>query len=310
MSSIQHKIIVIVGPTGVGKTATAFKLCDDLGGALINADSRQVYVDLSIGTAKPTPQEFGNRPHYLFDFLTPDKNWDVAQFRDAADKAVNDAVSRGFVPILVGGTGLYVRALLFGLFEGPASVPELRQELEEQVKAGKIAELYAELQKVDPPSASAIHPNDPIRIVRALEVFRSTGRSIIELQKEHAFQSPRYEYLKIGLNCNREILYERINARVDEMIKNHLEDEVLKVQKLWPNSPIIERSIGYKEWGRLQDGLTDRISVIEEIKKNSRRFAKRQLTWFRQESDVQWMIAEEYEPILQKAKDFLKGVTP
>lgn len=300
------KLIVIVGPTGVGKSAVALQLASRLGGEIINADSRQIYRGLNIGTSKPSAEEFKQVPHHLFNICEPSKPWEAKKFEECASQAIQSISKRSKVPILVGGTALYVKALLFGLFEGPTKDENLRRQLEERVQREGPQALYAELQKYDPKAAAKIYPEDGIRIIRALEVWQLTGKPISSFQEEHAFEKPRYDYLKIGINSDREALYARINARVDQMIEAGLENEA---RALFQNSNfqrILENTIGYAEWLEYFNGTQTFERTVELIKQNSRHLAKRQLTWFRAEKDIEWFKVGDVEKMVEKVKKFLR----
>lgn len=295
------KILLIVGPTGVGKSELGVMLAEKFSGEIINADSRQIYRELDIGVAKPAEEFFKQVPHHLFDFLPPSEKWSASCFQEAADRAIQSVQDRNHLPIVVGGTGLYVRALLFGLFEGPAATPELRAELQKLDNT----ELYGELVKVDPVAARSIHPHDRIRLVRALEVYRITGKKISDHQQEHQFKKPRYDYLKIGITMERAALYDKINRRVDHMIERGLETEAHQLWKKWGEESVWGESIGYQEWLPYFKNLCDREEVIKKIKQNSRNFAKRQMTWLNAEKDVQWFLREANATIEKTVAEFI-----
>lgn len=299
-----QKIIVIVGPTASGKTDLAIELAKRYDGEIINADSRQLYQELSIGTAKPTPTELNEVPHHLFDICSPCDHCDVSLYTKYADRAIQDVLTLKHLPIVVGGTGLYVKSLLFGLCESPSQDVQLRADLENQIKEEGLAKLYQELRVVDEAAALKIHPNDEHRIVRALEVYRLTGKRMSQFHNEHQFQEPRYDYLKVGLNLERSELYDCINARVIRMIDQGLEQEVRSLMDHYPGSQSLD-AIGYKEWLPYFEGTQTREQVIEAIQQNSRRFAKRQLTWFRREKDVQWFSPDDQESILATVQKYL-----
>lgn len=298
---MSGKILLIVGPTGVGKSELGVMLAEKFSGEIINADSRQVYCELDIGTAKPSGDFFRQIPHHLFDFLSPQEKWSASCFQEAADRAIRSVQDRNHLPIVVGGTGLYVRALLFGLFEGPAANAKIRGELESLDNR----DLHNELTKVDTVSAAAIHPHDRIRLVRALEVYRITGKKISAHQQEHQFNKPRYDYLKIGITMERTQLYEKINQRVDLMIERGLETEAHQLWKKWGEESVWGESIGYQEWLPYFKNLWDRDEVIKKIKQNSRNFAKRQMTWLNAEKDIQWFLLQQLATIEKTVAEFI-----
>lgn len=299
---MSGKILLIVGPTGVGKSELGVTLAKKFAGEIINADSRQVYCELDIGTAKPSEEFFRQVPHHLFDFLSPKEIWSASSFQEAADKAIQSIQKNNHLPIVVGGTGLYVRALLFGLFEGPAADAMIRQEL----ALLDNATLHNELKKIDPIAARALHPNDRVRLVRAIEVYRLTGKTISAHQDAHQFKKPRYDYLKIGITMERALMYEKINERVDHMVGLGLEAEARQLWQKWGEQSIWGESIGYQEWLPYFKNLCSKDMVIEKIKQHSRNFAKRQMTWFGEEKDITW-LPQDAEKIGKMIADFLQA---
>lgn len=299
------KVILIVGPTGIGKTEIGVRFAQKFNGEIVNADSRQVYKELDIGTSRPPPELFKKVPHHLFGVCDLNKRWDAAQFQKEADRAISEITSRKKIPIVVGGTGLYLKVLLFGLFEGPAAQPDVRQELEGTIQDEGLGRLYEELKEIDPKAATQIHPNDPTRIIRALEVYKVTGKPISNHQEEHHFKKPRYDYLKLGINQDRNILHKNIGNRVDEMVKGGLEEEVKELVRKWKRNFLLLHAIGYKEWFPYFDGEITKDQVIEQIKTNTRQFAKRQITWFRKEKDVVWVEPGDIGKMERLIKNFL-----
>lgn len=299
------KIVVILGPTGVGKTEAAVHLAKKFHGEIVNADSRQIYTELNIGVALPSSSFFEEISHHLFGVIPLNERWDVARFQTKADELIQKIHRRNHLPIIVGGSGLYIKSLLHGLFKGPSANPEIRERLQKRIESGKLEILYKELTEVDPEAVRTIHPNDTARILRALEVFEMTGKPISLHQKEHSFGSLNYRHLKIGLTVEREKLYQKINERVDKMIHSGLEEEVFGLFQRYGRHPLLQRAIGYKEWFAYFDGLIDRGSVVHAIKQNSRNFAKRQLTWFRKENDIIWHNPQEMEKIQNSIDCFL-----
>lgn len=289
------RLVVIVGPTGAGKTRLSLSLAERVGGEVISADSQQVYVGMDIGTGKVSASERARVPHHLLDVVTPDQEMTAARFIEMADAAIADATARGKAVIVCGGTGLYVRALLLGLFEGPPASMELRAALTEQADRDGTAALHAELARVDPAAAQKIDANDRKRIIRALEVFRLTGEPMSAHQARHDHKTLplRYPVRIVGLAPDREALYRAIDARVDQMIAEGLEAEVAALRERGYTPPLrSQQAIGYAELHDVVDGKVDRPRAIELIKRNSRHYARRQLSWYRAPSsgasDVEW----------------------
>ena len=302
-------LLAIVGPTGVGKTDVGIFLAERLQGEIVNFDSVQVYRYLDIGTAKPTPEERQRVPHHLLDFLEPDEEFNAAKFVALADQAIAKLHAEGKQPILVGGTGLYLKALLHGLFE-VGDVSSIREELKACLQREGLTALYEELKRVDPLSAQKIPPSDRVRILRALEVFYATGRPFSALAQEHAFAQRRYPCLKIGLFLPREELYRRLDARVDKMLAAGLVEEVqaLLARGFSPELKPLQ-AIGYRQIVAYLQGKIPFEEAVRLIKRDTRRYAKRQLTWFRADPEVKWFHPEEKEKILKESQRFLKRVS-
>ena len=278
---------MIVGPTGAGKTRLALALAERTGGEVISCDSQQVYIGMDIGTGKVTAAERARVPHHLLDVVRPDEEMTAARFIALADAAIADVASRGKTAIVCGGTGLYVRALLLGLFEGPPASPEVRAELEQLATP----ELRGELERVDAAAAAKIERNDRKRTIRALEVFRLTGEPMSAHQARHDHRQipPRYEHRLLGLAPAREDLYRAIDTRVDEMIAAGLEQEIAVLRDQGYRPPMrSQQAIGYAEIHAQLDGAHDRSRAIELIKRNSRHYARRQLSWYRPDAAITW----------------------
>jgi tRNA dimethylallyltransferase len=294
MSSCADRIKVgfIVGPTGSGKSAIAMTVAGRLGAEIVNADSRQLYIGMDIGTAKPSAEERCRVPHHLVDVRTPGQPLDVAEFVAMARAAILDIARRGRRPIVVGGSGFYLRALRGGIFSGPSASTEIRSELEQVAAERGIPFLHDELMKIDPPSASRIQRNDLYRIVRALEVHRITGITITEHQERHRFAEREFDMLTLALEVPRQQLYEAIDARFDAMIEAGFVDEVrhLIAAGFNPEEPPLN-SIGYREVTSFLRGQMTLAEAIDLAKRKTRQFAKRQLTWFRNEDHVTWIDA-------------------
>jgi len=300
-----EKIIAIVGPTGVGKSELAIFLGEKLSGEIINFDSLQFYKELNIGTAKPGEEERKRIPHHLYDLLELNEEFNAAKFVEIADNLIKEIWERGKIPILVGGTGLYLRAFEYGLF--PIEVPkEIRENLRKRVDQD-LSSLYEELKRLDPEYAQKISPKDKVRITRALEVIYTTGKPISYFHKENPFfVKKRYNIIKIGLNLPRKELYKKINLRVIKMIEKGWIEEV---KNLLEKGYSIElkpfKAIGYKYIIYYLQGRLSLEKAIELIQRDTRRYAKRQLTWFKKEPDVYWFSSDEKEKILNFLKEKL-----
>lgn len=301
-------MVAIVGPTGVGKTALSLDLAERFRGEIVNYDSVQVYRYLDIGTAKPTPEERRRVPHHLFDLLEPHEPFHAAAFVEKADRVIAEITSRGRLPILVGGTGLYLKALLHGLF--PVEVPEeLRKNLKERLAREGLSSLYRELQEKDPEAAARIHPHDRVRILRALEVYYATGKPFSQLAREHGFRPRRYSALKIGLTLPREELYARLDRRVEEMLRSGLLEEVKKLLARYPPDLKPLQSIGYRHLIAYLSGRLPLSEAVRLMKRDTRRYAKRQLTWFRADPEVRWFHPADRKAIFEEVEKFLAGKT-
>jgi len=279
------RVVVIVGPTGSGKTSLALALAEKAGAEIVSADSQQVYRGMDIGTGKATAAERARAPHHLIDVVEPDDEMTAARFVALADAAIADLAARGRRAIVAGGTGLYVRALLYGLFDGPPADPTLRAELAAR------PDLHARLVAVDPEMAAKIDPNDTKRLVRALEVHALTGVTMSEHQRRHDHKNapPRHEHVVIGLAPPRDALYRGIDARVDRMFAEGLVAEVEQLRARGFRPPMrSQEAIGYAEVHAHLDGAIDRARCVELVKRNSRRYARRQISWYRPDQRVAW----------------------
>lgn len=287
--SQKQKVIVIVGPTAVGKTKLSLEVAKKFNGEIISGDSMQVYRGMDIGTAKIKPEEMEGIPHHLLDIKNPDKNFSVAEFQLIVRRKIDEISRRGAIPIIVGGTGLYIQAVLFDYqFPEIEENPNFREKMQQLVTAGKGAELFQQLENIDPETAKKVHPNNYRRIIRALEIYKFTGKTMSEWQKNQQ-QTPLYDAIIIGLNMERELLYDRINRRVDQMIAHGLVEEVKRLYNQGLDGTYQSmKAIGYKELIEYIEGKCSLEEAVENIKKNSRNFAKRQLTWFRNKLDVMW----------------------
>ena len=292
---MKPPLIILTGPTAVGKTATSIELAKRVGGEIISADSMQVYKHMDIGSAKIKPSEMSGIPHYLIDVLDPRDEFNVVKFKEMALEALEEVYVKGKFPIVVGGTGFYIQALLYDIdFTENAEDNSYRQELENVLEIHGNNYLHEQLKEVDPQAALEIHPNNTKRVIRALEFFQASGQQISEHnEKERQKQSP-YNFLYFVLNDIRTLLYERINKRVDRMIQQGLVEEVIKLKDMGLTREMVSmQGLGYKEMlAYLEDEITLEEAIIL-IKRDTRHFAKRQLTWFRREKDVIWINKDE-----------------
>lgn len=289
---MKPKVLVIAGPTASGKTGIAIELAKRLNGEIVSADSMQIYKYMNIGTAKPTEEEKCGVLHHMMDFLEVGDKFSVAQYKDMAMKCIEDILSRGKVPIVVGGTGLYINSITeeVNYNEKAEENSEIRSELEKEAMQYGNQKLYDELKKIDPEASKKIHLNDTKRIVRALEVFRETGITITEHQKMSKQNDKKYDYKIVGLYVEREELYERINKRVDLMVSQGLLKEAEDIIKMIENKGRLTsfQAIGYKEFVPYFKGEIGFDEAVENVKRESRRYAKRQITWFKRTDGLKW----------------------
>lgn len=302
----RPKVAVLVGPTAVGKTAVALKLAEALGAEIINADSLQLYRELDIGTAKPTQAERARVRHHLVDVVFPDEPYDAARYAREAREAIGDLQRRGVPPLVVGGTGFYIKALLYGLFPEEERVKAVRPRLLAELAARGLATLYDRLREVDPETARRLSPGDRYRILRALEVWEATGRSLSELQAAHGFRDRPFETLKLGLHLPREELYRRIAARVEAMLAQGWLAEVRHLLRRYPPDLKPLRSLGYRHLIRVLMGHLPLAEAVAQIKQETRRYAKRQLTWFRADPEVRWFHPDQTDEMLSRLQEFFQ----
>lgn len=312
--SEKQPVLVIAGPTASGKTGAAIQLAERLDGEIISADSMQVYRGMDIGTAKATREEQARVPHHLLDIRNPGESFSVAEYQILATDAIREIQARGKPVILCGGTGQYLSAMMEGLVYSPASVNfDLREQLNREVESGGLDKLWQQLTLIDPETAARLAPTDQKRIIRALEVYRQTGETISVHQARSHHAGPAFAYIGFCLNHERSLLYERINRRVEAMIDTGLLDEVKWLVGLGlPAGSTCLQAIGYKELIRHLDGFLSLPDAISLIQQSSRRYAKRQLTWFRKMANMTWLENKETETVVQtmaaKWQDFFKSV--
>jgi tRNA dimethylallyltransferase len=305
---MKPKLVIVFGPTAAGKSDLVLKLASRLNAEVINADSQQVYRHMDIGTAKPSKAERAQVPHHLIDVVDPDEEFNVGRYRELAMASADDIQSRGKQAIVSGGTGLYIKALTQGLFVGPAQDAGIRKTLNAEAKANGLSSLYQRLERVDSSATSWIHPNDRQRIIRALEVYQLTGKPISEWHKEHAFRESGFTTLKIGLDRQRAELYERINQRCDQMIDAGLVHEVKGLfDKGYSRHLNSLRSVGYKHVGLFLMGRLRLEEAVHLMKRDTRRLAKRQLTWFRRDEEIHWFHPERQAQEIHQAIDSFIG---
>ena len=286
----KPKVIVICGPTASGKTALSIELAKKIDGEIISCDSMQIYKDMNIGTAKVTKEEMQGIRHYMIDFVSPDTRYSVADYKNDAEKAIETIINKGKIPIIVGGTGLYVDSLIYGI-EYPEIKfdEEYRKRLEKEADEKGLEFLYNKAKEIDKQAMQKISLNDKKRIIRVLEIYHATGKTKTEQEIESRKKEIKYEYKVFAINMNREKLYERINIRVDKMIENGLIEEVKNLKKKYNHFPTAMQGLGYKEVVEYLQNQITRDEMIEKIKQESRRYAKRQLTWFRKNKETIWI---------------------
>ncbi len=289
-------LIILTGPTSVGKTSLSIALAKAVNGEIISADSMQVYKHMDIGTAKIAPEQMQGVPHYLIDELEPEEEFSVVLFQQLAKRYMEQIYSRNKIPILVGGTGFYIQAVLYDIdFTENESDQSYRRELEQQLKEKGPEHLHELLKKIDPDSAAAIHPNNSKRVIRALEFARLTGDRISEHNKEQRSKPSPYRFCYFVLNRDREKLYQTIDQRVDCMLKDGLLNEVVALANMGYTRELVSmKGLGYKELLAYLDGEYSLEEAIEILKRDTRHFAKRQLTWFKREKEVIWLNKEDY----------------
>lgn len=308
----KKPLIILTGPTAVGKTKASIGLAKAIGGEIISADSMQVYRHMDIGSAKITKEEMADVPHYLIDVLEPEEEFHVVRFQQMAKAAMTDIYSRGKIPIIVGGTGFYIQALLYDIdFTENEGDSVYREKLEALAKEKGAAYLHGQLAMVDPKSAEEIHANNIKRVIRALEFYHQTGQKISEHNERERQKESPYQFCYFVLNDRRECLYERIDQRVDQMIRNGLVQEVQALKERGCTKQMVSmQGLGYKEIFSYLEGDCSLEEAVYIIKRDTRHFAKRQLTWFKRERDVIWVQKDELnyddEKLLQSLLESIK----
>ncbi len=294
---MKKPLIILTGPTAVGKTKLSIALAKAVGGEIISADSMQVYQYMDIGTAKIMPEEMDGVPHHLVDVLSPMEDFNIVLFQQMAKKAMDEIYAKGKIPILVGGTGFYIQAVLYDIdFTESEEDSPYREELWQIAKMQGENVLHRMLEDCDPKAAEEIHQNNVKRVIRALEFYKTTGRKISEHNEEQRAKESPYQFLYLVLNQDRTVLYERIEKRIDLMIEQGLVSEVQKLKDMGCHKDMVSmKGLGYKEILSYLNGETTLEESIEILKRDTRRFAKRQLTWFRREKEPVWIDKDEYD---------------
>lgn len=290
MDKTKPIVIVICGPTASGKTALSIELAKKINGEIVSADSMQIYKYMDIGSAKPTKDEMSGIKHYMLDFVEPNIRYSVADYKKEAEKCIDEILSKGKVPIVVGGTGLYVNSLIYGIEYNENNLDEkYRKKLEKEVEEKGLEKLYNEAYKIDPIAMEKISCNDKKRILRVLEIYHETGKTKTEQEIESRRNEVKYDYKVFAINMDRQKLYDRINRRVDIMIEQGLIDEVKNLVSKYKDLPTSIQALGYKETKEYLEGRISKEDMIDKIKMETRRYAKRQLTWFRKNEQTLWL---------------------
>lgn len=309
---MKETVIAIVGPTAVGKTKLSIEIAKRFNGEIISGDSMQIYKGMDIGTAKIKEDEKQGIPHYMIDIKNPDESFTVVDFQSYVQQYISEITQRKKIPILVGGSGLYIQAALFNYnFARSKRSQKITKQLEKEIEHYGIEPLYQRLIKIDPKQADKIHPNNHRRVIRALEIYETTGLTMSEYKESQMKESP-YNLIFIGLEMDRKLLYERINLRVDEMIKEGLLDEVEALMQQNFDNKSSMQAIGYKEFIPYFRGEYNLERAIELLKRNSRRYAKRQYTWFKNKLEIKWYyitpetVDEDFKIIFNNLAGLLK----
>lgn len=291
---MKPKVVVIVGPTASGKTALSIELAKRINGEIISSDSMQIYKDMDIGTAKVTKEEMQGIKHYLVDFVRPDSRYTVSDFKKDSENAIKEILSKGKTPIVVGGTGLYVNSLIYGIeYQDMEFDEEYRNELMKIAETEEgLKSLYEQAKNIDPEATYKISSNDKKRIIRIFEIYKATGKTKTQQEIISRQNGVEYDFKVFGITMERSMLYERINLRVDIMLKQGLENEVKNLISKYSEFPTAMQGLGYKEVVEFFDGKISHEEMIEKIKQESRRYAKRQLTWFRKNKETIWLDSQ------------------
>ena len=289
--NLKPKVIVIVGPTASGKTSLSIELAKKINGEIVSCDSMQIYKDMDIGSAKPTQEEMQGIKHYLIDVVSPNERFSVAEYKKQAERAIEEILTKGKVPIVIGGTGLYADSLIYGIEYQEIDYDEnYRKSLEIQAQTDDgLKMLYNQAKRIDEEAIKKISENDKKRIIRVLEIYHQTGKTKTELEAESRKNEVKYDYKVFAINMDRQVLYDRINRRVDIMIENGLIQEVENLLKKYKQFPTAMQGLGYKEVVQYFNKELTKEEMIDKIKQETRRYAKRQLTWFRKNKETIWL---------------------
>ena len=286
-------VIIIGGPTASGKSKLGVELAKKINGEIVSADSMQIYKDMNIGTAKITNEEMEEIRHYMIDFLSPEEKYSVSEYKKDAEEAIEKIIEKGKTPIIVGGTGLYIDSLIYGIEFAHEEIDETyREELNKIADEGNLDTLYKKALEIDPIAMEKISPNDKKRIIRVLEIYHKTGMTKTEQDIKSREKEIKYDYKVFAIDMNREVLYDRINKRVDLMLESGLIEEVASLTKKYKNIQTAMQGLGYKEVVEYLNGIVNKEEMIENIKRKSRNYAKRQLTWLRKNKETIWLNGE------------------
>ena len=290
MEMNKPTVIVIAGPTASGKSKLAIELAKKINGEIISADSMQIYKDMNIGTAKVSKEEMQDIKHYMIDFISPEERYSVSAYKKDAEKSIKEILDKGKIPIICGGTGLYINSLIYGIeFKEEKIDEEYRNELNKIAENGMLDELYNKALEIDPEAMKKISKNDKKRIIRVLEIYKKTGKTKTQQDIESKKNGVEYNYKVFAINMDRELLYEKINNRVDQMIKEGLIEEVKSILEKYDKFPTAMQGLGYKEVVSYLQGKTNKEEMIEKLKMETRRYAKRQITWFKKNKETYWL---------------------
>lgn len=291
----KKQVIAIAGPTASGKTSLSIELAKKINGEIVSCDSMQIYEDMTIGTAKPTPEEMQGIKHYLIDCVSPEVRYSVSEYKKQATEAIEEILAKGKTPIVVGGTGLYLDSLIYGIeFQEIEFDEEYRMGLDKIAETPEgLATLYEKAKEIDPEAIEIISPNDKKRIIRILEIYKATGKNKTQQNEESLKNGVSYDYTVFALNWDRQTLYDRINLRVDIMMEQGLVEEVEALKEKYNKFPTAMQGLGYKEVVEYLEGKLSKEEMVEKIKLQTRRYAKRQLTWFRKNKETIWLNGED-----------------
>lgn len=304
---MKPKVVVICGPTASGKTALSIELAKQIDGQIVSADSMQIYKEMNIGSAKPTKEEMQGIKHYMLDFVLPSQRYSVAEYKKDASNAICEIINNGKTPIIVGGTGLYIDSLIYNIeYQEIEFDEEYRKKLEEEVQEKGLESLYERAKQIDPEAIKNISPNDKKRILRILEIYKATNKTKTEQEIESRKNEVQYDYQVYALDMPRKDLYERIDKRVDIMINQGLIEEVKQILEKYKEQPTALQALGYKEIKEYLEGILTKQEAIDKVKQETRRYAKRQLTWFRKNKQTIWI--EGTNDIQNNVNIILEGI--